>query len=59
MKVFQLLFNLEKLAIGTYDDERIAQGEYNRFHGALHHLKNSIKLKHLVISYTDIDDGIE
>jgi len=50
---------LQYLLVGNYDDEKINQGIYNRFHGSLEYLKNLKELVELDISGTDINTGLE
>jgi Leucine-rich repeat (LRR) protein len=59
LTVFSHLINLEKLSIGNYDQERIEQGIYNRFHGSLKPLQKSTELTFLSICNTDINAGLE
>ncbi|RIA94671.1 hypothetical protein C1645_734649 [Glomus cerebriforme] len=50
---------LEELRLGTFDENRINQGIYNRFCGSLKSLRNMNRLETLEISNTDIDSGYE
>jgi len=47
---------LEKLTLGTTDEQKINQGIYNYFIGSLDYLSNMKKLKYLGISNTDLDE---
>lgn len=51
--------NLRNLSVGNYDNKKISQGIYNRFHGSLEYLENLKELVKLDISGTDIDCGLE
>jgi len=59
LSCFASFVNLEKLLLGTDDEEKIEQNIYNRFHGSLEHLMNLRKLEELDINGTDIDDGLQ
>lgn len=59
LSVFSRFENLEALMIGNNIERKINQNIYNRFTGSLKPLRNLTKLKHLDISNTDIDLGIE
>ena len=59
LSCFSRFVNLEKLLLGTDDEEKLAQNIYNRFHGSLQHLMNLGELEELDINGTDIDDGLE
>ncbi|CAG8609368.1 1875_t:CDS:1, partial [Scutellospora calospora] len=48
--------SLEELRLGTFDENRVIQNEYNRFCGSLRPLRKMIKLGILDISNTDIDN---
>lgn len=53
------LVGLKHLSLENRNKEKIQRGIYNRFVGSLESLKNMTKLKHLNISDTDIDSGLE
>jgi Heterokaryon incompatibility protein (HET)/Nucleoside 2-deoxyribosyltransferase like len=51
--------NLERLLLGSWDNDKLAKKIYNRFTGSLEHLKGMSKLLGLDISNTDLDSGLE
>lgn len=53
------LVKMKKLYLGSYDEERIQKGIYNRFTGSLKPLEDMNKLEELNIGNTDIDSGLE
>jgi len=59
LDIFKSFENLERLWIGTADDERAREGICNSFAGSLEPLKDLKKLNQLGISHTDIDSGLE
>jgi Leucine-rich repeat (LRR) protein len=59
LAVFSKFTNLESLAIGNTDKDKIKQGQYNKFTGSLETLKKLTKLETLNISNTDISSGLE
>ncbi|RHZ36164.1 hypothetical protein [endosymbiont GvMRE of Glomus versiforme] len=53
------LTDLKGLSLGSYDQVRIQQDIYNRFHGSLEPLKSLTKLERLYIRSADVNDGLE
>lgn len=58
LSVFSHLINLERLWIGSGNEEKVQQGIYNRFYGSLESLKDLSKLESLEISNTDINGDL-
>jgi len=56
---FSRLVNLEKLGLGSNDQERVKRSIYNNFAGSLKPLAELTKLYWLNIRDTDIDSGLE
>jgi hypothetical protein len=59
LSCFSSFAELERLDIGTYNQDKINQNLYNRWTGSLEPLKDLNKLRKLAIDNTDLNEGIE